>query len=233
MDSSADEDEDDVYGELSQEALSALRDLANQHNILIEETDDLSEITLAKAVRNHFTDTDRNEIFEVKYKSISRNKEVSFSVKGIKKELGQTLSSTGLTVWRACEYLCDFAFENDFLFVNKSVCELGAGLGMLSILIDKMGVSRKIVATDGDDDALEILSENVDINNSDVEVEKLWWGLHDGFIETHAERFDVVLAADVVYECDQVKPLVQTARDIMKGTQLSSSVTLPCLIRFF
>ena len=38
---------------------------------------------------------------------------------------------------------------------------VGCGLGMVSILLDKMDVCESILATDGDDDTIKLLEENV------------------------------------------------------------------------
>ena len=46
---------------------------------------------------------------------------LNLSLEGVPAELGQTLKSTGLTVWRAAEHLCAYALENGHIFTNKLV----------------------------------------------------------------------------------------------------------------
>ena len=41
------------------------------------------------------------------------------------------------------------------------VCVVGCGLGMVSILLDKMKVCSSILATDGDDSTMDLLRENI------------------------------------------------------------------------
>ena len=37
----------------------------------------------------------------------------------------------------------------------------GCGLGMVSILLDKLNICKSIIATDGDDDTMVLLAENI------------------------------------------------------------------------
>ena len=55
-----------------------------------------------------------------------------------------------------------------------------------------------------------------------MSAERLWWGQHAPFVERHRSSrhddanavggFDMVVAADVIYEAAQVAPLVATVR---------------------
>eukprot|EP00607_Mallomonas_marina_P004459 CAMPEP_0182437132 /NCGR_PEP_ID=MMETSP1167-20130531/84833_1 /TAXON_ID=2988 /ORGANISM="Mallomonas Sp, Strain CCMP3275" /LENGTH=248 /DNA_ID=CAMNT_0024629931 /DNA_START=130 /DNA_END=873 /DNA_ORIENTATION=- len=200
---------DDEDEGLSAETLQALKEFTLDLGMQCAEEEDI-----LASVRDHFNIQDKEEIFNMEYTSEDGCRVVKYSCRGLKKELGQTLSSTGLTVWRACEHMCEYIFAHPEYIQNKSVCELGAGLGLLSILMDKMEVCNRIVATDGDDDTIELLLENVEENSCQIDVSKLWWGLHEGFLEMH-ERFDVVVAADVVYEEEQIVPLLETVMAIM------------------
>ena len=91
---------------------------------------------------------------------------------------------------------------------HKSILELGAGTGFLSILCAKLGAHR-VLATDGDWRVCATLRENVAGNNvaGVVDVGRLLWGTSGcGVVETTAEPDDpqeyitpdIVLAADVV-----------------------------------
>ena len=225
-------DNDDDYEGLSMESLEALKELISELRIPCDSSNE-DERNILSAVRNHFDVKDKNEKFIAKYSSKDGSHQVEFCVNGLKKELGQTLSSTGLTVWRACEHMCTFIINYPQLVQNKTVCELGAGLGLLAILIDKMEIGAKITATDGDDDTIELLSSNVDMNDSNIDVEKLWWGLHDGFLEMHPEKFQVIIAADVIYESDQVIPLLSTAKALLEGNYEYSSLLIQTIYILF
>jgi predicted nicotinamide N-methyase len=87
----------------------------------------------------------KEEVFQISYKSKDLSRQVNFEVKGLKKELGQTLSSTGLTIWRASEHLCQFIIDHPDRFSGKSVVELGCGLGLVSILLHKLNLPSLLV----------------------------------------------------------------------------------------
>lgn len=194
------------------ETINALRDFALTQGIVQMDTVDRD---LLGQLRNHFENpADRNEDFDAFF-VLKDGRCINFTCHGWKRDLGQTLSSTGLTLWRATEHMSEFIVENQPLFENKTICELGAGLGYLAILIDKIGVSKKIVATDGDDDTLELLLSNIEKNQSTAQVSKLWWGQYDSFLEVNPERFDVVIGADIIYEESQIAPLIQTVNAIL------------------
>ena len=97
------------------------------------------------------------------------------------------------------------------------MCELGAGLGVVSILLEKLNCTSRIVCTDGDDDTIVALRDNLSrAECSAVEVEKLYWGEWSEFKLKYA-LFDIIVAADVIYEEGQVIPLLSTVKEIMQG----------------
>ena len=63
-----------------------------------DETDIKNEFNLLNIVKNHFDLKDRAEMFLVSHNSKDGSRSVEFEVKGVKRLLGQTLSSTGLTM---------------------------------------------------------------------------------------------------------------------------------------
>ena len=141
--------------------------------------------------------------------------ELQFELKGLKRELGQTLTSTGLTLWRASEHLSLFCYANAEIFRGRRVLELGAGIGNVSILIDKLNEAKMVIATDGDDDTIELLDSNIAKVESSVIVRKLFWGQHKEFKSEFPDPFDILVAADVIYEEDQVIPLFEAVVDLL------------------
>ncbi len=73
-----------------------------------------------------------------------------------------------------------------------------------------------VVATDGDDDTMDLLDYNIKQAKSKAISKKLWWGDGDDEGMTLAvdglrgEKYDIVIAADVIYEESQVLPLLTT-----------------------
>jgi predicted nicotinamide N-methyase len=80
------------------------------------------------------------------------------------------------------------------------VVELGCGLGVPSLVAAARGAH--VTATDWADDAIELLRENAARNGVAVDARAVDWREVDG-------RFDLVLAADVLYEHRNVEPLLE------------------------
>lgn len=147
---------------------------------------------------------------------VSYDDKIVFTVKGLKRELGQTLRSTGLTVWRASDHLNDFIYHNQQRFTRKDVIELGSGLGIVSILLGKTNVASMVVCTDGDDDTMELLKQNIIETSSSVIPRKLWWSHHDEILKEFPNKFDIILGADIIYEESQIVPLFTSVVALLK-----------------
>jgi len=235
---------------LSAEALRALLEFAQERGIAGVANDKSSDDVL-EVVRDHFDVKDRDEVFVKDYAG------VHMELLGVKRILGQTLSSTGMTIWRAAEHLCEFIANDVHRFANKRVCELGAGLGMVSILVDKLPINNLkeeeeeeeaaasassststttttrgavVVATDGCPETVDMLRANMISSrvSTRMSCEQLWWGSeqasHQDFVKKHKALggFDIIIAADVVYEEDQVEPLIQTVCALLEIRRSSS-----------
>ena len=220
MSQTADEVDEEIV--LSPQTLAALKEFALSSGIDVSgsSNEPNSDHDIISAVTNHFDVKNKFHTFEVHFENDKYN--INFSLKSIKRELGQTLSSTGLTIWTAAEHLCDYIFDYDSLFQDKTVCELGCGLGMVSILLAKMNKTKILVATDGDDDTMDLLRENIKLTNcadNSIISMKLYWGEQetDIFKKQFVDGFDILIAADVVYEKEQISPLILTCSRLLKG----------------
>lgn len=88
--------------------------------------------------------------------------------------------------WRAAEHLCQYLIDHPHRFGNKYICELGCGLGLVSILLEKMNLENtRIVATDGDEPTLQLLIENKVENECDFETAYLYWGQDEDFVQEY------------------------------------------------
>jgi len=81
------------------------------------------------------------------------------------------------------------------------VVELGCGLGLPSLVASAKGAA--VTATDWSPDAIRLLGENAARNGLDVRAEVRDWR------EPWHERFDLALAADVLYERRNVEPVFE------------------------
>jgi len=212
---------------LSPEALAALQELAVDRGVIksrrrvdsdSDDDDDngaTSVEQLMGGLKNHFQKEklgDKEQIFQLQFG------EISFEVKGVKQALGQTLDSTGLTIWRAAEHLCEFLVQDPSVLKDRHVCELGGGLGVVSIFVHKLSTAKSVICTDGDEismDLLRINAEETGCSEQGMLTEKLYWGEHQQFLAKYP-LIDLVLAADVVYEEEQIEPLLMTSLAILQ-----------------
>jgi predicted nicotinamide N-methyase len=86
------------------------------------------------------------------------------------------------------------------------VVELGCGLGVPSLVAAARGA--EVTATDWATDAIDLLRENAARNGLELHAELRDWR------EPWAERFDLALAADVLYEQRNVEPLLERLREL-------------------
>ncbi len=84
------------------------------------------------------------------------------------------------------------------------VVELGFGLGVPSIAAARAGAD--VLATDADGEALDLLAQNAGLNDVQIETATVDWADPDELIRR--APFDLVLAADVLYERGSVAQLL-------------------------
>jgi len=86
------------------------------------------------------------------------------------------------------------------------VVELGCGLGLPSLVAAARGA--EVTATDWAAEAVELLRENAARNGLSIHAEVRDWR------EQWARRFDLALAADVLYERRNVEPVLERLREL-------------------
>ncbi len=84
------------------------------------------------------------------------------------------------------------------------VVELGCGLAVPSLAAARVGASA--LATDSCAEALELAGRNARLNDLELETAANDWAAPDGLVERGP--FDLVLAADVLYEQASARPLL-------------------------
>jgi predicted nicotinamide N-methyase len=196
-------------------------------------TDDIDEDEEECGFIDPFKDPDPFEIFSFNFDCPSHQyedaKNIDINIRGFKADADEVWDSTGLTLWRASEYLCEYQATHLGIFQGKRVLELGAGLGLNGILAWRMTHGSTICITDGDTDALAHLRENVErnrpssaqIDKSEVSCHQLIWGKEASasFLEqiAHGQNFDVLLASDIVYAKCIIEPLWETVTTLLRS----------------
>ncbi|KAK0248136.1 hypothetical protein LTS09_016720 [Friedmanniomyces endolithicus] len=130
--------------------------------------------------------------------------------------------TTGFRTWEAALHLGSYLLtaEGISLIRDKSVLELGAGTGFLSILCARHLEAKHVTATDGDEGVVEALRENLFLNGLDQEEQVvtsiLRWGrgLAGTWVEEDCDawQYDTVIGADITYDKVGISALVATLR---------------------
>ncbi|GAA5900481.1 uncharacterized protein JCM6883_002859 [Sporobolomyces salmoneus] len=156
--------------------------------------------------------------------------------------------TTGLRTWQACIALSNhFLVESEAIRESKRIVELGAGVGLLSLvaatLKQPQGEHERgtIVSTDVDEKVLELLDSNVKLNKLEgrVKTMKLDWELA-WKLETEQEqaagierslkdweqsafgsiRADLIIGADIVYDPSLTAQLAATISWLLRPDTL-------------
>eukprot|EP00897_Mesotaenium_endlicherianum_P004138 jgi/Mesen1/3752/ME000205S03015 len=158
-------------------------------------------------------------------------------IKSLPKHDQHTQPSTGLLLWDSARALGSVLAAHPSLLAGRSVLELGCGgAAIASFLASKS--ARKIVATDGDPKALDLLEENLALNRDEfpvdrIQYQQLRWGdaedIENARTLSDGAGFDVILGADVVYVAEAVPLLFQTSKMLLAGLP-SGAGLIPLLI---
>uniref|UniRef100_H3CRR6 Eukaryotic elongation factor 2 lysine methyltransferase n=2 Tax=Tetraodon nigroviridis TaxID=99883 RepID=H3CRR6_TETNG len=129
--------------------------------------------------------------------------------------------TTGLVTWEAALYLAEWALDHQQTFTNRTVLELGSGVGLTGITICRSCRPSRYIFSDCHSGVLQRLRSNVKLNGLMeetpplVSMEELDW---TAVTEEQIKQMeaDVVLAADVVYDPDIVRSLVELLSAILR-----------------
>ncbi len=133
--------------------------------------------------------------------------------------------TTGLKTWEAALHLGNYLCKNfENLIRGKSILELGAGTGYVSILCAKHLQATQVLATDGAEDVVANFSTNIYLNglqgSSKIEGKELTWG-HALVGSEHPQwnlgrNIDLVTGADLTYDASGIPALVSTFGDLFE-----------------
>lgn len=130
--------------------------------------------------------------------------------------------TTGLRTWEAALHMGQYLCQNKDLLSGKRILELGAGTGYLSILCAKYLAASHVIASDGSDDVINNLPENLFLNsledtNSVVPMDLKWGHMLAGTEEDKwngGRPVDVVIGADITYDKSVIPALIATIVDL-------------------
>ena len=212
----------------------------NKDNRVDKDGDDDDDDDDSVAFLDPFADLNPMETFQFDFATChNNNNAIHVTIHGYKRDADAVWESTGLTLWKAAEYLCTYmaaAQKNQELLDQKSVLELGAGLGLCGVTAHLLGAAR-VCITDGDSAALQHLRQNVAANvtssssssetSTTVTVRQLLWGRETThtFIQQQAATqneksslYQVIIASDIVYAAVIVEPLWETVSMLLEKT---------------
>lgn len=142
---------------------------------------------------------------------------------------------TGVMLWDGTKALAKVVTGAPDQFKGKRVVELGCGCSPLcAMALSRVEVDR-VVVTDGNPSALEMLRENFELNSStfdasSVEIRKLAWDDKADVEEClgGSSHFDAVIASDVLYIEKAIPPLFHAAGKLLGSGKASNGFFLIC-----
>ncbi|MEE2901527.1 MAG: methyltransferase domain-containing protein [Myxococcota bacterium] len=104
------------------------------------------------------------------------------------------------TLWPVSIELCHHLIEHPSK-VSSPAIELGCGLGLVSIVIARLG--HEILATDYEEDACSFAQQNAFANNAEIVTQTWDWRSS----ATPGSSYKTIVGADVLYEPKQIEPV--------------------------
>ena len=131
-------------------------------------------------------------------------------------------TANGTRLWEAGMLLsCYFEREVKSSMKGKRILEVGAGTGLVSIYLGRLGAAR-ILACDYNQIVFDLLKLNIVENevSDNVEARKFDWGDESHVDAVAAEEWDLVIGADCVFSLAATKPLVACLDRLIKSPDI-------------
>eukprot|EP01066_Platyproteum_vivax_P006495 Platyproteum_vivax@DN2283_c0_g1_i2.p1 len=127
--------------------------------------------------------------------------------------------STGMHLWSTAVVMAHWLQTPTVksLLHNKHLLELGAGCGLVGLTAHCTCAPASLLLTDLFPDTLTNLQTNAQLNNADVEVDKLDWLKDDTWPRKGDElrQFEVVLGSDLIYDAQQIPLLINVLDNLL------------------
>lgn len=128
--------------------------------------------------------------------------------------------TTGLKTWPAANFLLNL-LQGKWCLKDKSILELGSGVGFLGISLMKSTKLKKLIMTDHHQSVLNVLEENVRSNKipqNVCEIKLLDWE------KEHAASdigpIDMVIGSDIVFDSRIIPGLVSTLKKALQIAEI-------------
>ncbi|KAI0845215.1 putative methyltransferase-domain-containing protein [Daldinia vernicosa] len=132
---------------------------------------------------------------------------------------------TGFRTWEGSLHLGSYFLTDagSRIVRGKSILELGAGAGFLSILLARHLHANHVTTTDGDEAVVEAVKENFALNGladqEKVRTGTLTWGRNpwETWIKDDCDTnpYDIVIGADITYDKIAISALVSTLHQLI------------------
>ncbi|KAJ0401896.1 hypothetical protein ATCC90586_009018 [Pythium insidiosum] len=151
--------------------------------------------------------------------------------------VASVFNEVGLKIWEAGWFLAEYALAHRELFEQRSVLELGAGVGITGIILGKCVAARRLLLSDYAPKVMQNLRYNIEINAQlgrpylahDVAAEVIdwetWQPAEEGSDDTI--RPDILLAGDCVYDVSTFPSLVRVLHAFLGPRQEQPSAPSP------
>ena len=116
--------------------------------------------------------------------------------------------------WSSGQVLARWIMERKDFVEGRRVLDFGTGSGVVAVAAALSGAG-KVIACDIDPVSLEAVKANAELNHVEIEVSR-------SFESASAQGFDVILAADVLYDAD-IFPLVKRFPEAAPAVILADS----------
>ena len=116
--------------------------------------------------------------------------------------------------WSSGQVLAKWILEHREFVEGRSVLDFGTGSGIVAVAAALSG-ARKVLACDIDPVSLKAVRANAELNRVEIEVS-------GDFEKTSTEGFDVILAADVLYDVE-IFPVVKRFPALASDVLLADS----------